>query len=220
MIQFIADTDHPITLSDGDVELQGLLHLPRATKGLIIFAHGSGSGRLSPRNQMIASTLQQNHLATFLFDLLTKEEEAADAKTMEFRFDIEFLAMRLLMARTWALNNPVLHALPIGYFGASTGAGAALLAAVREPQGVKAIVSRGGRPDLAGFNHLPKVHAATLLIVGGNDETVIDLNQQAFAKLTCEKKLEIIPHASHLFEEPGALPEVAKLSAHWFNHYL
>lgn len=219
MIEFVADTEHPVVIPCDDVELNGLLHIPRVVTGVVIFVHGSGSSRLSPRNQAIAKTLQQAKLATLLFDLLTLEEDEVDNKTSEYRFDIELLATRLIAVTKWLQANPVLHKLPVGYFGASTGGGAALLAAAREKKGVKAIVSRGGRPDLAGAA-LAEVQAATLLIVGGNDKTVIELNQQAFAILHCEKQLDIVPGASHLFEEAGKLEEVARLAQAWFLRFL
>lgn len=219
MLEFVVDTEHPVTIPCDKVHLDGLLHLPRNLKGIVIFAHGSGSGRLSPRNQYVARTLQQLNFATLLFDLLTQKEDEIDTKTMEFRFDIERLCTRLLAATHWMLDNPVLHKLPIGYFGASTGGAAALLAAAREKKIVQAVVSRGGRPDLAGIE-LQDVEAATLLLVGGNDATVIDINQKALAELNCKKKLEIIPGASHLFEEPGKLEEVARLAGAWFLKYL
>lgn len=219
MIEFTLDTEHPIIIPAKQVNLDGLLHIPRKAKGLIIFAHGSGSSRLSPRNQFIAIGLQRVGFATLLFDLLTQSEEAIDEQTMELRFDIPFLAERLLSATRWIEDNPILKQLPIGYFGASTGAAAALIAAAKEKNYIKAVVSRGGRPDLAG-KALSQVKSPTLLIVGGDDEPVIELNKKALAKLQCEKKLEIVPGATHLFEEPGKLEEVAKLAKAWFEQYL
>ena len=219
MIEFPVDTEHPITIPCEDVHLEGLLHIPTAVSGVVIFAHGSGSSRFSPRNQHIASMLQKAKFATLLFDLLTPEEEEIDDQTMEYRFDIEFLARRLLAVTTWVVTNPVLHKLPIGYFGASTGGGAALVAAAQEKELVKAVVSRGGRPDLAD-RALHHVKAATLLIVGGNDDVVIELNKSAFEQLNGIKKLEIVPGATHLFEEPGKLDEVARLASAWFKQFL
>lgn len=194
----------------GKEELFGELFLQEKPKGLVIFVHGSGSGRHSPRNQFVAQKLQSQGLATLLFDLLTLDEEVIDDQSAALRFDIPFLAKRLIAVTEWVKTH---HKLPIGYFGASTGAAAALLAASTEP--VKAIVSRGGRPDLAK-NALEKVSAPTLLIVGGLDSEVLQLNQLAFEKLKCEKKLEIVPGATHLFEERGKLEVVANLASNWF----
>ena len=219
MVEFVVDTEHPVVVPVADAQLNGLLHIPRDVIGVILFAHGSGSGRLSPRNQAIARTLQQSKFATLLFDLLTTEEDEVDTQTMQYRFDIKLLATRLVDATNWIVSNPVLHKLSIGYFGASTGGGAALLAAAKEKNLIKAVVSRGGRPDLAG-DALTDVQAATLLIVGGNDEVVIELNEKAYAQLHCEKKLEIVPGASHLFEESGKLEAVARLADAWFRKYL
>ncbi|MFO0700487.1 MAG: alpha/beta hydrolase [Nitrospira sp.] len=182
---------------------------------MVVFAHGSGSGRLSPRNTFVASHLQRVGLATLLLDLLT-EEEADDRRKV---FDINLLADRLLMAKGWVETEQRTRDLTLGYFGASTGAGAALQAAAREPSNVKAIVSRGGRPDLAE-PYLPSVTAPTLLIVGGHDEPVIEMNQAAYDLLTCEKKLIIVPGATHLFEEPGTLEQVAEQAVSWFQGYL
>lgn len=219
MIEFVVDTEHPVTIPCGDVLLDGLLHIPRQAKGTVIFVHGSGSSRLSPRNQYIARILQQAKFVTLLFDLLTQEEDVIDTKTMEFRFDIPFLSKRLLSVTDWTMNNAILHKLPTGYFGASTGGGAALVAAAGAKDRIKAVVSRGGRPDLAG-TILSDVKAATLFIVGGDDDIVIELNQKAYSELQCEKKIEIIPGASHLFEEPGKLEVVAQLAESWFTKYL
>jgi putative phosphoribosyl transferase len=182
---------------------------------VVVFAHGSGSGRFSPRNTFVARHLQQNGLATLLLDLLT-EEEADDRRKV---FDIDLLADRLLLAKAWLESDHRTSKLGIGYFGASTGAGAALQAAAREPSNVKAVVSRGGRPDLAE-PYLPSVTAPTLLIVGGYDEPVIDMNQSAYDMLTCEKKLIIVPGATHLFEKPGTLEQVAEHAGKWFARYL
>ncbi len=199
----------------GEIMLEGNLIIPENAKGIVLFAHGSGSGRFSPRNQYVAATLQKAGIATLLIDLLTEEEEAVDMETGHLRFDIEFLAERLTGAAEWLRKNARTKKLAIGYFGASTGAGAALIAAARHPNDVYAIVSRGGRPDLAA-RFLPKVKAPTLLIVGGNDEPVIQMNKGAMKHLRSVKKLEIIPNATHLFEEPGTLEEVARLATEWF----
>jgi dienelactone hydrolase len=219
MVEFTVDTEHPISIPCENVHLDGILHIPCAVSGIVLFAHGSGSSRFSPRNQFIARELQHQQYATLLFDLLTAEEEEVDAVTSQYRFDIEFLATRLAAATKWVIKNPVLNKIPVGYFGASTGGGAALVAAARLSMLIKAVVSRGGRPDLAGES-LAYVEAPTLLIVGGNDETVIELNQQALKKLHCEKKLEIIPGATHLFEEKGKLEAVSVLAQRWFKQYL
>lgn len=189
--------------------------LPARARGLVVFAHGSGSSRLSPRNRFVAQSLSEARLATLLLDLLTTEEEAIDERTAEFRFDIEFLAERLRAATAWSRCQPELASLPLGYFGASTGAAAALVAAAATPTEVAAIVSRGGRPDLAGA-HLRAVRAPTLLIVGGADTDVIALNRRAMSALAVEHELVIVPRATHLFEEPGALEEVARLARDWF----
>lgn len=219
MVEFVIDTEHPVSIPAEDVMLDGLLHIPHDVKSIVLFAHGSGSSRLSPRNQFIARELQQQKIATLLFDLLTSEEDELDTKTSQYRFDIPFLARRLELATRWILNNPVLKKLPMGYFGASTGGGAALVAAAKLANVVKAVVSRGGRPDMAG-DSLAYVQAATLLIVGGNDEHVIELNKEAYGRLICEKKLVIVPGASHLFEERGKLEEVSKLAKEWFGKWL
>jgi putative phosphoribosyl transferase len=198
--------------------LGGNLNIPVNATALVLFAHGSGSSRHSPRNQFVARTLNETGLATLLFDLLTPEEELVDMRTAELRFDIDLLAERLVHATTWAKQQQQTRDLRIGYFGSSTGGGAALVAAAQLPNDVGAVVSRGGRPDLAGAA-LPKVQAPTLLIVGGQDEIVIDLNEQARNQMRCKVKVEIIPGATHLFEEPGALEQVAKLASDWFiNH--
>lgn len=219
MIEFVAETDYPVAVPCEGVTLDGLLYIPREARGVVIFAHGSGSSRLSPRNQYIAKVLQHAKFATLLFDLLTLKEDKIDTKTREYRFDIPFLARRLVIVTDWLQENPVLHKLPKGYFGASTGGGAALLAAAQAKNLIQAVVSRGGRPDLAG-NALDDVLAATLLIVGGDDEVVIELNKSAFEHLHCKKKLTIVPGATHLFEEPGKLKEVARLAKAWFEMYL
>jgi len=210
---------HPVIIPNGKVHLDGLLHIPIDARGVVLFAHGSGSSRFSTRNQYVARILNEAKLATLLFDLLTPEEEKIDTQTSEFRFDIEFLASRLVDATDWCAKQLVTHELTIGYFGASTGGGAALVAAAKESKTVKAVVSRGGRPDLA-YGSLSLVKAPTLLIVGGNDEPVIEMNQTALSKMHCIKKLEIVRGATHLFEEPGALDEVARLATSWFSQYL
>lgn len=201
------------------VILEGELEVPEGAEGVVLFAHGSGSGRHSPRNQQVARELRAGGLATLLMDLLTREEEAVDMRTHHLRFDIELLAGRLVGATDWLKDNPETAGLNIGYFGASTGAAAALVAATRRPDDVKAIVSRGGRPDLAK-DHLAEVKAPTLLIVGGNDLLVINFNQAAMSRMRAERRLELIPGAGHLFEEPGALQEVARLARDWFLRYL
>ena len=199
--------------------LDGDLVVPDNPRGIVLFAHGSGSSRHSPRNRYVAQVLQQAGLATLLMDLLTPDEEAIDVRTAALRFDIDLLAHRLIQATDWLIEQPQTGDLPIGYFGASTGAAAALVAAAERPNAVTAIVSRGGRPDLAGAA-LRRVTAATLLIVGGHDPLVLQLNRKAFAELAGEKKLEIIPGATHLFEEPGALESVAQLARDWFVQHL
>jgi dienelactone hydrolase len=195
-----------------------LLGASQQPRGIVLFAHGSGSSRLSPRNTYVAEVLQASGFATLLFDLLTEEEERIDARTGELRFDIPFLTDRLVAATQWTLRQPGLQGLSIGYFGASTGAAAALSAAAQLPE-VAAVVSRGGRPDLAGAA-LSDVRAATLLIVGGNDRQVLALNRSALAQLRAEARLEIVPGATHLFVEPGALEAVARLAADWFAAHL
>jgi dienelactone hydrolase len=210
---------HDVTLTSGTVTLRGLLGVPRDARGVVLFAHGSGSGRLSSRNNFVARSLQDAKLATLLIDLLTEDEERIDAGTGHLRFDIGFLAKRLEAATDWLAQSPETRTLKIGYFGASTGAAAALVAAAEMPDHAHAVVSRGGRPDLAG-EHLAKVKAPTLLIVGSRDVPVIPLNEDAFAQLRCEKKLEIVPGASHLFEEPGTLEVVSRLASSWFSKYL
>jgi len=197
----------------------GDLSVPRGAKGLVLFAHGSGSSRFSPRNRFVARRLQERGLATLLLDLLTAQEEQEDTGTGRYRFDVTLLADRLLRAVAWTANHDDLRGLRVGLFGASTGAAAALRAAAADPEGVAAVVSRGGRPDLAR-EVLPLVRAPTLLIVGGADEPVLQLNREAFRLLTCEKRLEVVPGAGHLFEEPGALDRVADLAADWFARYL
>jgi len=203
----------------GNVVVEGTLTLIPGAKGVVLFAHGSGSGRFSPRNQYVAKEFNRANIGTLLFDLLTKEEEEEDIVTAEYRFNIALLAKRLIGATEWLRNDPKTKKLSIGYFGASTGAAAALIAAAKLPNAIAAVVSRGGRPDLAG-EYLPSVVAPTLLIVGGLDTEVIELNQGAMDQMTAEKKLVIVPGATHLFEEPGTLEQVAKLSTEWFLRYL
>ena len=199
--------------------LSGNLTIPDNAVGLVLFAHGSGSSRHSPRNQFVARTLNNSGLGTLLFDLLTPEEEALDIHTREHRFNINLLAERLVHATKWVRRQEETRDLRIGYFGSSTGGAAALVAAAELPQDVGVVVSRGGRPDLAG-DALPKVQAPILLIVGGNDDIVIELNEMARDRMRCEVKLEIIPGATHLFEEAGALERVAKTASDWFSLYL
>jgi len=208
-----------VHVSAGPVELEGNLSLPSNASGIVLFAHGSGSSRHSPRNRFVAEQLKRAGLATLLIDLLTAEEEIADRSSGHLRFDIQLLAQRLGYVTDWLKQNPSTRALKIGYFGASTGAGAALLTAADHPQDVAAIVSRGGRPDLAG-DALLRVKAPTLLIVGGEDHDVIRLNETALAQIPGEKRLDIIPGATHLFEEPGTLEQVASLARQWFDRYL
>src|SRR5881394_2709965 len=207
-----------VRIQAGRATLDGNLTIVDGATALVLFAHGSGSGRHSPRNQFVARTLNKAGLATLLFDLLTPDEELIDVRTAELRFNIGLLAERLVHATRWAEKEQQTRDLRIGYFGSSTGGAAALMAAAEIPQDVGAVVSRGGRPDLAG-EALPKVQAPTLLIVGGNDDIVIELNEQARDRMRCEVKLEIIPGATHLFEEPGTLEKVAELASDWFvNH--
>jgi dienelactone hydrolase len=208
-----------VHLPAGEATLEGDLHLPAHASGIVLFAHGSGSSRHSPRNQYVAQVIRAAGIGTLLFDLLTPEEELIDLRTRYLRFDINLLAGRLEDATAWVTHTDETRHLRLGYFGASTGGGAALVAAARLGQAVSAVVSRGGRPDLAGAA-LPRVLAPTLLIVGGRDDEVIRLNEAAYAQLQCEKSLRIVPNATHLFEEPGALEEVARLATEWFQRYL
>ena len=204
-----------VQFSAGRATLSGSLTIPENSGAIVLFAHGSGSSRHSPRNQFVASTLNRAGLGTLLFDLLTAEEEALDIHTREHRFNISLLAQRLVNATKWVRQQEQTRNLRIGYFGSSTGGAAALVAAAELQEDAGAVVSRGGRPDLAG-DALPKVQAPTLLIVGGNDDVVIELNEMARDQIRCEVKLEIIPGATHLFEEPGSLEQVAKLASAWF----
>ena len=208
-----------VQIHAGRAVLPGNLNIPENANALVLFAHGSGSSRHSPRNQFVARTLNDVGLATLLFDLLTQEEEAIDTQTRELRFNIHLLAERLVHATKWAKQQEETRDLRIGYFGSSTGGASALVAAVDLPQDIGAVVSRGGRPDLAD-EALPKVKAPTLLVVGGNDDVVIELNEQARDRMHCEVKLELVPGATHLFEEPGALEKVAKLASDWFIAHL
>lgn len=210
----------PVTIAAREATLAGDLTVPAGANGIVLFAHGSGSSRASPRNVRVAARLARAGLATLLFDLLTRTEEQRDLYTREHRFDIPLLARRLVDATDWAAAQPELTGLPIGYFGASTGAAAALVAAVERSRRVGAVVSRGGRPDLAGSDVLARVAAPTLLVVGGNDDVVLELNQVALASIRCAKRLDVVPGATHLFEEPGALEQVATLAAEWLVEYL
>ena len=212
-------TERSVRISVGDASLEGDLALPERSRGVVLFAHGSGSSRHSPRNRRVASHLQRAGFATLLMDLLTAREEAVDLRTAELWFDIALLADRLVAAIEWLRDDSTTGRLPIGCFGASTGAGAALVAGAERPHDVAAVVSRGGRSDLAG-SALERVPAPTLLIVGGLDTVVIRLNRKAMARLPGEVRLEIVPGATHLFEEPGTLDEVARLATGWFDRYL
>jgi putative phosphoribosyl transferase len=205
---------------EGQQQIEADLHVPHRASGLVVFAHGSGSSRFSSRNKAVAESLHARGLGTLLLDLLTRSEELVDVQTREYRFDIDRLGTRVVLATDWLQNRQDLLPLPIGYFGASTGAAAALIAAAERPAVARAVVSRGGRPDLAG-PALPNVQAPTLLIVGGNDEPVIDLNEDAMAQMqAAHVELEIVPGATHLFEEPGTLERVERLAGDWFLHYL
>ena len=206
-----------VHIRSGDMQLEGDLSIPEGAQGVVLFAHGSGSSRHSPRNQFVARTIREAGVGTLLFDLLTKEEEAVDMHTAHLRFDIGLLATRLIDATYWIKGK--LDYLNVGYFGSSTGGGAALVAAAQLADTVGAVVSRGGRPDLAG-DALPQVQSATLLIVGGLDYPVIEMNRAALARLRCEKEMKIVPGATHLFEERGTLEQVADLAADWFQRHL
>jgi len=211
--------DLPVTIPVDGAKLHGNLNVPAGARGIVLFAHGSGSSRHSPRNRYVASVLREGGLATLLMDLLTAEEEAIDLRTRHLRFDIDLLARRLVVATDWLRQQADTRDLKVGYFGASTGAGAALVAAAQRPDAVGAVVSRGGRPDLAS-SALPAVRAPTLLIVGGDDRPVIAMNQEALAELRAEKELQIVPGATHLFEEPGTLEQVARSARLWFERHL
>ena len=205
-----------VVVGTSAAKLEGILSVPDQPLGLVVFAHGSGSSRLSSRNQFVAEALNQDRLATLLFDLLTADEHRIDQRTRELRFDMDLLTQRLTEAVDWVQAQEKIGSLPIGLFGASTGAAAALTTAAQRPQRVGAVVSRGGRPDLAG-EALGQVRCPTLLIVGGLDTQVIELNEQAASQLTCEQRVEIVPGATHLFEEPGKLDDVARLASDWFT---
>ncbi len=219
MDEFVTAVEREVSLRVGDVSLEGTLVIPETPVGIVLFAHGSGSSRFSRRNRYVAEMLNEAGLATLLFDLLTREEHEVDQFTREFRFDIGRLAERLVGAVEWVREQRELLGLGIGLFGASTGAAAALMAAARRPQEVAAVVSRGGRPDLAGA-FLGQVRAPTLLLVGGYDEQVLLLNRQAARALEVECELSVVPGATHLFEEPGKLEEVARLARQWFTRHL
>jgi dienelactone hydrolase len=209
----------PVQVRAGAVLIDGDLTVPDRAAGLVVFAHGSGSSRFSRRNRAVAQTLEDGGFATLLLDLLTREEEAVDVRTGEYRFDIDRLAHRVVAAIDWAAGEPDVARLPIACFGASTGAAAALVAAAERPEIVRAVISRGGRPDLAG-DTLPHVQAPTLLIVGGADKAVIELNRQAMGRMHAPVTLDIVPGATHLFEEPGALTEVSRLALAWCRRHL
>ncbi|HYM90917.1 MAG TPA: dienelactone hydrolase family protein [bacterium] len=212
-------TDNLVIVRAGPVALEGDLRIPEGARGVVLFAHGSGSSRHSPRNRFVAEFLRDARLGTLLIDLLTAQEETAEAATGHLRFDIDLLAGRLVAISDWLRGHPATGPLALGYFGASTGAAAALVAAAQRPEDVRAVVSRGGRPDLA-WSALPQVTAPTLLIVGERDSTVLDLNREALRALHVEKALAVVPRATHLFEEPGALEEVARLAREWFSRHL
>jgi putative phosphoribosyl transferase len=208
-----------VQVSAGSAQIEGNIAIPADAHGIVLFAHGSGSSRHSPRNRFVAGELQKRGLGTLLIDLLTTDEDAVDVRTRQHRFDIGLLANRLIAVTDWLEQQAGTRGLKLGYFGASTGAAAALVAAAERPDTVAAVVSRGGRPDLAG-KALPLVKAPTLLIVGGDDREVISLNREASARMRVENKIVIVPGASHLFEEPGTLEEVARLAGEWFEKYL
>lgn len=219
MTKYTINQVHALRIPSKDIYLDGSLYLPQNAHGLILFVHGSGSSRFSIRNQYVATMLNKVNLATLLFDLLTPEEDVIDTQTSKLRFNIELLSSRLIDVTHWCNNELATQHFSIGYFGASTGGGAALVAAAQEASVIKAVVSRGGRPDLAG-ECLALVKAPTLLIVGSNDEPVIRMNQDAMSQMHCVKKLEIVPGATHLFEEPGTLDTVGHLAKAWFTKYL
>jgi putative phosphoribosyl transferase len=213
------EQERTVRVPAGPVTLEGDLTVPEGAQGVVLFAHGSGSSRHSPRNRRVAHFLNEAKLATLLVDLLTADEETVDRRTGHLRFDIGLLAERLVEAADWLSRQPDTRDLALGCFGASTGAAAALVAAAARPHVVRAVVSRGGRPDLAGPS-LPVVRAPSLLIVGGEDTTVLELNRQAYERLHCEKRLVVIPGATHLFEEPGALEQVARYAQEWLEQHL
>jgi dienelactone hydrolase len=212
--------EREVRIPSGTARLSGDLVLPADALGIVLFAHGSGSGRHSARNRQVARSLQQAGIATLLFDLLTVEEEQVDLRTREHRFDIALLTQRMQDATAWVAAQPELKRMPIGYFGASTGSAAALIAAARLGDRIAAVVSRGGRPDLAGPAALDAVKAPTLLIVGGADHGVIELNEEAYRRLRCPKRLDVIPGATHLFEERGTLEQVERVAAGWFTQHM
>ena len=212
-------TRYAVQIATSAGPLEGFLALPAGGASLVIFAHGSGSSRFSPRNNMVADALNDAGIGTLLFDLLTADEHRVDEITREYRFDIDLLARRLVDALDWVTAQPKTQSLHLGLFGSSTGAAAALIAAAERPENVSAVVSRGGRPDLAG-EALPRVDAATLMIVGGEDFQVIELNRAAAARMRCDPTLEIVPGATHLFEEPGTLEQVIALAIDWFHQTL
>lgn len=203
----------------GDKTLEGFVTIPENAEALVVFVHGSGSSRHSPRNQAVAKVFSDSGMATLLFDLLTAEEEIIDLQTRELRFDIPMLSSRVVEVIRWLSDFDLTKNLKIGLIGSSTGASAALIAAAIETKKVSAVVSRGGRPDLAG-NYLSRVEAPSLLIVGGNDFSVIELNREAYDQMTCEKRLDLVPGATHLFEEPGTLEEASELANQWFLEHL
>ena len=212
----LSSSSQPVLVASGTERLQGVLELPPRPRGIVLFAHGSGSSRLSPRNIYVAGELRRAGLGTLLLDLLSRDEESKG----EHRFDITLLGARLDDATRWLAEQPETKRLALGLFGASTGAAAALQLAAGRPGEIAAVVSRGGRPDLAGAEALARVRAPTLLIVGGEDHVVVEINRQALRELTCEKELAVVRGATHLFEEPGAMEEVARLAARWFKGYL
>jgi putative phosphoribosyl transferase len=215
----MSDEEKTVRIPLNGASIEGNLRVPANAGGVVLFAHGSGSSRFSPRNQYVAGVLNEAGFATLLIDLLTRDEEEIDLRTRQFRFDLDLLTERLIRAAEWLKKNPQTRTLRIGLFGSSTGAAAALIAAAKLVDDVGAVVSRGGRPDLA-MEYIADVKAPTLLIVGGWDTVVIDLNQQAMNRLSAEKKLEVVPEATHLFEEPGKLEEVANLATAWFSKHL
>jgi putative phosphoribosyl transferase len=212
-------TESTVHIVAGGITLEGNMSIPARARGIVLFAHGTGSSRHSPRNRFVAAELQRRGLATLLLDLLTSDEEAVDMHTRQHRFDIGLLADRLVATTEWLGRRADTRDLPLGYFGASTGAGAALVAAAARPEAVAAVVSRGGRPDLAG-NALALVKAPVLLIVGGDDTPVLAMNREASARMHAENRIVIVPGASHLFEEPGKIEEVARLAGEWFGRHL
>lgn len=212
------NAERAVDIPAGDAIMKGDLVVPEGSRSIVVFAHGSGSSRHSPRNRLVAEVLQQRGIATLLMDLLTVDEEAVDQYTRHLRFDIPLLSSRLVQVTDWLKDSEVSD-LSVGYFGASTGAGAAVMAAAHRPEQVRAIVSRGGRPDLSGAA-LEQIYCPTLLVVGERDYAVIDLNRQACERMTCVKLLTLVPGATHLFEEPGSLEQVAALAAEWFGKYL